>query len=813
MSSTGANPSSGPSGRSPFPSSRNQRTRITRTQLDGNAADESSHSPLLQGLLRFSPNNSASANHWSPRASSSNAANRGRPSFFGGTSFNHAAQSMDMEDAETPKNFNYESTIMSPPPKAAVDGIPLDRLRSLAKQSITDTPAQAAFYASLLYAKTGHPSDALMLAQVQLAARNCSACLKTLEESCLLRSSYPWEALLVACSALAAQDEWPSLVELLEDACRLPDDFSNQNTHPTFSSMAISKPLEDNDDFAWRSLQEAIDKVGRKPDQIHLLARICTWRGRAYLETGHGIRAAAYWKRALKIDCQCQAAWEYLLERHLLSAADAYQLLESLDFSGGNGKGSNLNWLKALYLARIEIAPQEVAEVLPSAGETNSSSISLFSPNASAIPFASPIPAFHTPAANDVGLPLKKSRDDNNTRSIFGKGSDFPSNAAQSEIQEAVDGALDQLWNDYKLQHSPHVLAMAARRAYRRYQWKDALNYCERLSQIDPIVSGAAFCYIATLVLMGHKRVLFRLAHEWVEFAPKSAQSWFAVGAYYYCCRRFHVAQRHFCRATRLDPQCTEAWVAFGCSFAACDESDQALASFRAAQRLSPGEHTSLLYMGMEYVRTNHLVLAQHFLNSALKSSGGDPLCLHELGVLNAQKGDNETAIMWFQRALASISQTSNPLTEGLDRIQDPYWEPTLFDLGHCYRKTRDFEKAEACYRHCVALCPSKGSTYAALAFTKHLTRHLDEAIQLYHQALSLKADDAFSTEMLQRALQEQLEESSNISQNAMQPNDDSTSFLMRSTPQWKTPTGIEQDSSAMMMSMEVDISDSGESP
>ncbi|GAX10285.1 anaphase-promoting complex subunit 6 [Fistulifera solaris] len=802
MASSGLNPSSGPSGRSPFPSSRNQRTRITRTQIDGITGDESSHSPLLQGLLRFSPNNSASVNHWSPRASTSNA--RGRTSFFGGTSFNNAA--VDMEDAETSKNFTDESSsILSPPPKAAVDGIPLERLRSLANQSATESPSQAAFFASLLYAKTGHPSDALMLSQIQLNARNFSACLKTLEESCLLRSSYPWEALLVACSALAAQEEWPSLVELLEDACRLPDDLSNQNKHPTFSTLAISKPLDDNDDFAWHTLQEAMDQAGQPEYQIHLLARICTWRGRAYLETGHGIRAATYWKRALKIDCQCQAAWEYLLDRHLVTASDAYQLLDSLDFSGG--KGTTLKWLKALYLARIEISPQEVTEELPAAAPASSDSMSLFSPNASAIPFSSPIPAFHTPAANDVGHPMKKTRDNIDARSIFGKGADFPSSSASSDIQEAVDGALDQLWNDFKLQHSPHVLAMAARRAYRRYQWKDVLNYAERLSQIDPLVPGAAFCYISTLVLMGHKRVLFRLAHEWVEFSPKSAQSWFAVGAYYYCCRRFHVAQRHFCRATRLDPQCTEAWVAFGCAFAACDESDQALASFRAAQRLSPGDHTSLLYMGMEYVRTNHLVLAQHFLHSALKSSGGDPLCLHELGVLYAQKGENESAIVWFQKALTSLTQSADPLTEGLDRIQDPYWEPALFDLGHCYRKTRQFEKAELCYHHCVALCPEKGSAYAALAFTKHLTRQLDEAIQLYHQALSFKADDAFSTEMLQRALQEQLEESSSISQIPKHTNDDS-SFLMRSTPQRKTPK--EEDGSAMMMSMDVDISDSG---
>jgi anaphase-promoting complex subunit 6 len=224
------------------------------------------------------------------------------------------------------------------------------------------------------------------------------------------------------------------------------------------------------------------------------------------------------------------------------------------------------------------------------------------------------------------------------------------------------------------------------------------------------------------------------------------------------------VAQRHFCRATRLDPQCTEAWIAFGCSFAACDESDQALASFRAAQRLSPGEHSSLLYMGMEYVRTNHLVLAQYFLESALSTSGGDPLCSHELGVLASLKGDHAASIPFFQRALAA-TVGGDCIEETIGMSHDPYWEPTLFNLGHSFRKTRQFEKAQKCFERCVSLCPDKFSTYAALAFTKHLMSDLDGAIEYYHQALSCKPDDPFSTEMLNRALREALSTTLRVSE------------------------------------------------
>jgi anaphase-promoting complex subunit 6 len=300
---------------------------------------------------------------------------------------------------------------------------------------------------------------------------------------------------------------------------------------------------------------------------------------------------------------------------------------------------------------------------------------------------------------------------------------------------------------------------MAARRAYRRYDWKGALALCQELAHLDPAVEEAAFCYVSTLVLLGHKRVLFRLAHAWVDAAPQSAASWFAVGAYYYCIQRYHMAQRHFCRATRLNPQCTEAWIAFGCSFAACDESDQALASFRAAQRLSPGEHSSLLYMGMEYIRTNHLVLASHFLQAALTASGGDPLCFHEMGVLAAHRGDHAQAITLFRLAIKGDGggDESDSLSERLDLCHDTYWEPTIFNLGHSYRKCRQFDLALTCFRRCVALCPKASSAYSAIAFTQHLRGDVDEAISHYHRALGIKPDDPFSTDMLHRALHDQL--------------------------------------------------------
>jgi anaphase-promoting complex subunit 6 len=749
----------GISGRSPFPH-RPTRTRANTARLSlesgdafimmdpHNASNNNSSQQIspFAGLLRFSP-------HHATATATTGVSPYGRR--------NRQTRFFESQPPPAVVTLAAATTEGGRPPTAAPkgvvqDGIPVDHLRNLATQALLDSPSQAIFYANLLYAKTGGATDALLLGQTYHTAGEHAACLRVLEESGILQSSYPWEGLLLACAALGATEEWAVLLEIVEDACRLADHATTPAL--SFRSIAATQPLEDDDRFGWDALKESIPATN-DAGILHPLARLCCWRAVAYYETGHGLRATVYWKRALEMDCQMQKAWDALLQRNLLTAAEGFDLVQSLAFR------PDQEWLRALYLASIELTPAgqastttttEAAMVNDSlmSAEFGAAGQSFLHSNAmdassihmmeSPIQRAAPTPKF------PVGPPLQLPVDSRGVGSA----------SKLREIQTHVNQAFDKLQHEYQLDQSPQVLAMAARRAYRRYDWKAALDFCEQLATVDPFLSDAAFCYVATLIMLGYKRVLFRLAHEWVEASPKSAKAWFAVGAYYYSCERYHVAQRHFCRATRLDPQCTEAWIAFGCSFAACDESDQALASFRAAQRLSPGEHTSLLYMGMEYVRTNHLVLANYFLQAALSSStGADPLCLHELGVLAAQQGEHAEAIDLFQRALRTAVGGAT-MEESIELCLDSYWEPTLFNMGHSLRKRRQFTLAAGCYHRCIALCPDKHSTYSAYAFAKHLDGELDTAIEYYHQALSCKPEDSFSEGLLSRALQEALTKS-----------------------------------------------------
>jgi tetratricopeptide (TPR) repeat protein len=682
---------------------------------------------------------------------------------------------------------------------AVVDGVPVAELRKLASDPHN---LSNLFFAQLLYGKTSSASDALLLARLYLTNGQSGACWRVLDESQLLvpGPALSWPALDVAVAALASTEDWTMLQQFLHEVlaehcgAAIWDGGAVATPSAAGTAMAAAGGAPAEIEARIVELLTASSDDPDSDDQDRVLAsRVWYWRGKAHWEVGDPVVAARYWRTSLELDARNQASWNAILSLHLMTPQQAYELIMQLNFGGANG-----GWLRALYLAQIPVTQQsKEADVksrdslisIPPPHEAPSEDPSLDFGDASSIQLNSPMMATSL-YLNDENNNATSSKAMTGAGGPPQRSARGPTAAAQSHplppCHVTVQEAFADLTNRYKLGDSPLVLALAARRAYNCYDWKTCLSLCEQLAangSIAPTASpsgsstshassatasvDAAYCYVAVLALLGRHRSLFALAHEWVSAAPKSPQSWFAVGAYYYATGRYHVAQRHFCRATRLDPHCSPAWMAFGCSFAVVDESDQALASFRAAQRLAPGDSLPLLYMGIEYVRTNHLTLAHHFLRAARAQAQDDPLCLHESGVLELQKGNLESAIQWFSRALRVLSKSSSAATTSsainivsieatVLEVSDPYWEPTVFNLGHALRKSRQFDLARRCFEQCVALSPS-ASAYAALAFTTHLAGDADAAVSLYHQALAVKPDDPFASDMLNRALRDSM--------------------------------------------------------
>ena len=79
-------------------------------------------------------------------------------------------------------------------------------------------------------------------------------------------------------------------------------------------------------------------------------------------------------------------------------------------------------------------------------------------------------------------------------------------------------------------------------------------------------------------------------------------------------------------------------------------------------------------------------------------------------------------------------------------------------NLGHAYLKLGDYQAAQQQYETALSMTAAPtASVYASLAFSLHLQGRLDEAIDKYHQALSVKPEDNFTTELLTAAMEEAL--------------------------------------------------------
>jgi len=281
------------------------------------------------------------------------------------------------------------------------------------------------------------------------------------------------------------------------------------------------------------------------------------------------------------------------------------------------------------------------------------------------------------------------------------------------------------------------ILAGRATKLFYAGKYEACYDVSKIALEIDPYHLNVLPVHVAALVQLGRKSVVFYISHQLVNAYPQSAVSWFAAGCYYFLIKKYEHARRFFHKATQIDTNFAPAWIAYGHAFAAHDESDQALAAYRTACRLFPGSHLPWLFIGVEYVRTNSLPLAQQCLELAHGMST-DPCVLNELGVVAFHMGKYARCVDLMLLAI-----------EGCD--DETFWN----NLGHAYLKLEQHQKALEAFTEAQRLFPRGVMTMVGLAFTSHLLGKLDTAIEFYHRALAVHRDDAFAQEMLNIAIQE----------------------------------------------------------
>ena len=80
-------------------------------------------------------------------------------------------------------------------------------------------------------------------------------------------------------------------------------------------------------------------------------------------------------------------------------------------------------------------------------------------------------------------------------------------------------------------------------------------------------------------------------------------------------------------------------------------------------------------------------------------------------------------------------------------------FETILINLANCHRKLKEFDEAIELYERCLTISPKNGNTYLALGYACHLKGEVQEALQYYHKAEFLKADENLVSDLIERAL------------------------------------------------------------
>lgn len=295
----------------------------------------------------------------------------------------------------------------------------------------------------------------------------------------------------------------------------------------------------------------------------------------------------------------------------------------------------------------------------------------------------------------------------------------------------------------YCLNDNEDVLSSHAEALFYCNQYKEAYDITQKMIDNDIYCQNAMLVHISCLVALGKKNDLYRVAHQLVEESPKSAMSWYAVGCYYFSIGNNNQAKRYFTKSTLVGRDFGPSHLALGHTFAIDREHDQAMAAYRTSSRLLIGSHIPSLSIGIEYLNVYNDELAEDFIKKAIEMQPHDPYPLNEIGVLYYRNDNFKKAATYFKKVLDHV---------GEDHLDDS-WEPTVFNLAHCYRRLRKYDEAILYYQLSIKILPSNSSTYSALGFTYHLQRDFEMALQCYQQALVIQPDDQFTNDMLSMAI------------------------------------------------------------
>jgi len=416
-----------------------------------------------------------------------------------------------------------------------------------------------------------------------------------------------------------------------------------------------------------------------------MVAAFALLRAKIYEYMENQEQALIWYEKAVQFDPYCHEALDRLVGGHLLTLEREVKLLDNLSLHEEDG------WLHHLYATKLVAARSD-------SGHASS-------PTVQEVPW------------------MVAARGDN-------REEDPTANLPEALLRNGS------------------TLAAQSIRSFYEGDYERCYAISIQVLEDDPYHLPILPIHVASLVMLDRKNVVFYVAHQLINAYPSEAVAWFTVGCYYHMIKKYERARTFFQKAFVYDRNFAPAWIAFGHAFAYHDESDQALAAYRTASRLFPGSQLPWLFIGMEYVRTNSLQLAQQCLERAQLLMPTDPHVYNEMGVVAFHQRDYNKACDLLDKAL---------------RLSNMPHETFYSNLGHALLKCKQFDRALENFQKANRLNPRNASVISGIAFTYQSQNQLDTAIEYYHRALTMQRDDVFTVEMLKYAVQEAVNQPLNI--------------------------------------------------
>ncbi|KAL4062109.1 hypothetical protein V8B97DRAFT_2041620 [Scleroderma yunnanense] len=303
-----------------------------------------------------------------------------------------------------------------------------------------------------------------------------------------------------------------------------------------------------------------------------------------------------------------------------------------------------------------------------------------------------------------------------------------------------------RLVEDYQLPDNPDVLYSFADALYTQHRWADCFAITSRILELVSFHDATLPLHIACMYQLSHlQSKLFVLAHELVDKEPENPISWYAVGVWYLGAKKWAQARQYFSKTSLMDPRFGPAWIAFAHTFALEGEHDHAVTAYSTCARMFVGSHLPMLFIGMEQIMLSNHELADEALHAAHATCNSDPLLINEQGVMAFTHGEYQEATKLFERslALAQVTQSS-----------EKSWTTTYLNLGTCYRKLKNYEKAKENYQRVLEIEPQHPQGLGFLGMVYHFQDQVDMAIVKYHEALSVDPINGHLIELLNLALE-----------------------------------------------------------